>query len=172
MRPNACASPIRFNPSGVLTRIFAGQQNVQRMMKIIVPLRHQRLALATEALRLVVMVLQHHVHFAIAAWPALHAIDELIDEVRVAVVEHRVYGIDAQAIEAILLQPIKRVLDEELAHDRVREIDCAAPRRVMFGSKKISGITVQIIPFRAEVVVHHIDQHHQVALVRRLDETF
>src|SRR5688572_31417722 len=99
------------------------------MMKVIIPLRDDDFALAAESMRFVVMVLQHHVHVTIAARPTLHAVHQLIDEMSVAIVEHRVHGVHAQAVEIELGQPVQRVLNKELTHDRMCEVDSTADRK-------------------------------------------
>ena len=94
--------------------------------------------------------------------PSRTALRELGDEVQLAVVDDRVHGIEAQAVEAILLQPVERVVDEEVAHGAAVlavEVDRRAPRRVMTVGEELRRVRVQLVAFRAEVVVDHVEQH-------------
>ena len=85
--------------------------------------------------RLVGVVLQHEVHVprrARARRAAARAIS--VDDVLGRVVTHRVHGIEPQAVEVVLLDPVERVVDEEVAHGAaVDEVDAGAPRRVAGG---------------------------------------
>ena len=45
-------------------------------------------------------------------------------------------GVEAQAVEAILLEPVERVVDEEVAHRPALVGDGGAPGRVTLGWKK------------------------------------
>ena len=48
------------------------------------------------------------------------ALGDLGDDVLFAVVEDRMDGIEAQAVEVIFLEPVERVVDEEVAHRPAR----------------------------------------------------
>ena len=78
-------------------------------------------------------------------------------------------GIEAQPVEAILGQPIQRVLDREGAHLRHAIVDRAAPRRMGIG-EKVRRVAAEIIPLRAEVIVDHVEEHHQPAQMRFVDQ--
>ena len=63
-----------------------------------------------------------------------HAARELRQDVGRGVVDDRVHGVEAQAVEVELLEPVERVVDEELAHRLARgsrEVDGRAPRRLV-----------------------------------------
>ena len=51
----------------------------------------------------------------------------------------RVHGVEAQAVEAVLLQPVERVVDEEVAHRGCSRKSIAAPHGVLKSSVKKLG---------------------------------
>ena len=81
-----------------------------------------------------------------------------------------VHGIQAQAVKAVVAQPHQGVLDEELAHLRATEVDGCAPGGLPVFAEERAGVLVQVIAVRAEVVVHHIDQHHQPVAMCLVDQ--
>ena len=103
-------------------------------MDVVVPLRgvERRLfrAVAREPARRVGLVLENEMDLA-AGQRGAGVLGDLGDDGALAVVEDRVHGVEAQAVEVILLEPIERVVDEEVAH-RPRlgavEIDARRPR--------------------------------------------
>ena len=72
------------------------------------------------------------------------------------------------------LQPVKDVVDEEVAHRAIIfavKVDRRAPRRVMVRVEEVRGVGVQIVALWAEVIVDHVQQHHQPAFVSGVDQT-
>src|SRR5688500_3692681 len=61
-------------------------------------------------------------------------------------------------------------MDEEFAYDRLREIDRGAPGRVMAVGEELRRILAEIIAVRPEVIVDHVEEHHQPALMRGVDQ--
>src|ERR1043166_10243340 len=83
--------------------------------------------------------------------------------------------IEAEPIEMKFLEPIKRIVNKKVPDNSAVlavKINSIAPRCAMPMSKKLWSIRVEIIPFRAEVVVDHIEQHHQTFTMSRLDQAF
>src|SRR5439155_16009644 len=98
---------------------------------------------------------------------------KLLEQVLWAVVENCVDCIEPQAVEVKLLDPIKRVMDNKLAHWAAIEpveIDRGTPRRSVALCKSLRRDGVDIGTFGAEVVVHDVEQHHKAAAVGGLDE--
>jgi len=61
--------------------------------------------------------------------------------------------IKAQAVEAVLLKPIERVVDHEVAHPRPfrhRVVDCLAQGVWKRSVKKPGGVAMQVVPARSE----------------------
>jgi len=98
---------------------------------------------------------------------------DLLHDVRVRAVAHRVDGVHAQAVEAELLHPVERVVHEEVAHGaraRAVEVDGRSPRRAVRWVEELGAVTVQVVALGSEVVVDHVEQHHQPEAVRRVDQ--
>ncbi len=101
----------------------------------------------------------------------LRTVDRNLFEQRgLEVVPDLVDGVEAQAVEAVFLEPIKRVLDEEGAHGRAIVGDGHAPGRVALRIEEVGRVGVQVVAVRAEVIVDHVEKDHQPARVRRVDE--
>jgi hypothetical protein len=96
----------------------------------------------------------------------------LFEEVRVAVVDEGVGGVEAEAVEAKFLQPVQRVGDKEVAHAlgvRVVEVDGLAPGGfVLVGEEGREGAGVG--PVGTEVVVDHVEEDGQPLGVGGVDE--
>src|SRR5215469_7274344 len=90
-------------------------------------------------------------------------------------VRYSIDGIEAQSVEMILAQPIKRILNEELPHHFASptiEINSLAPWRVVMIREEFGSVEPQVIPFRSEVVVDNIKKYHQASMVGNLHEMF
>src|SRR5947207_3737805 len=83
----------------------------------------------------------------------------------------RMGRIEAQSVEAILHQPIQRVLGEIAPHFRPAKVDRPAPRCLHLIPKELRSIACEIIPVRSEVVVDDVEKNHQPMHVRRIDES-
>ena len=128
----AAAEPLD-GPVGIIAVIavvLAGEQHVPAMVDVVVPLRRvqaRRAALvARQPARLVGLVLEDEMDLA-AGQGGAHALGDLGDDVRPAVVEDGVHGVEAQAVEVEFLEPVERVVDEEVAHRSRR----SAPSKLM-----------------------------------------
>ena len=83
------------------------------------------------------------------------------------------HRVEPQAVEAKLVDPIERVLDDELPHRRrcrAVVIDRVAPGRLVTVGEKVAARRAQIVPVRAEVIVDDVEHHREAARVRRVDE--
>ena len=89
------------------------------------------------------------------------------------VIDDGVHRIQTQSIEMVFVQPVERVVDEEVA-DRPAlwaiEVDPVAPRSTMAIGKELRRVGSEIIPFRAKVVVDHVQENHDSAFVRALNQ--
>ncbi|MCW0423767.1 hypothetical protein NB713_001710 [Xanthomonas sacchari] len=154
----------RVGKAGVVALVFAGQQHVQAVVEVIVPLRA---VTAFQHAGLVGLVLQHQVHVA-PVGDAGH--DRLAQRVEEGVGHDRMHRIQAQAVEAILVQPHQRVVDEVALHRRQAEVDRRAPGRRRVLAEEGRGVLAQVIAVRAEVVVDHIQEHAQAQAVGLVDQ--
>src|SRR5690606_9736574 len=84
----------------------------------------------------------------------------------------RVYGVEAQSVEEIFVQPVKRALDEELPYRLLFKGDRRTPGRMALGMEEIRGILRQVVSFGSEVVVDDVEQNHEALAVRGVDEGF
>ena len=122
----------------VIALFFPGELHVPGMVIIVVPLRAifppRRIVRGIEQAGAIIVVFQHEMNVPIqfrgrgrprgsgrAAWDSRFG--------------DRVYGVEPQAVEAVLVEPVKRVLDREGADLRNTIIDRAPPRRVRLRKK-------------------------------------
>ena len=161
---------------GVVAFRFPAGGNVQHVMHVVVPLSVvQRAVAACPALqpsRLVVLVLKYQMRTA-RQRRAAHPLRQLLQDVHRAVIHDGVHRVEAQAVQVKLLEPVEGVMNEEFAHAAVVvaiEIDRRAPGCVMARIEELRCVQRQVIAFRAKVVVDHIQDHHQAARVRGVDQ--
>src|SRR5581483_7619843 len=97
---------------------------------------------------------------------------ELLHEVHGRAVDELVRGVQAETIDVVVLQPHEGVVAEEpadLIASALVEVDRSAPRRVVT-LRKVGRKLVRVIPYRAEVVVDHVEDHSKVLGVAGIDE--
>src|SRR5262249_27654114 len=75
-----------------------------------------------------------------------------------------------QPVKAVFHEPELRVLGEEASDLRYTEIDRRAPWRRDIVAKHVWRVARQIVSIRAEVVVDDVEEHHQIELMRGVDE--
>ena len=96
-------------------------------------------------------------------------------DVGLTVVDDRVDRIEPQPVEVVLLEPVECVVYVKVA-DIARagrvEIDGRSPRRVMPVREELRRVEVQVVTFRAEVVVDDVEHHGDTTSVSRGDEGF
>src|SRR5262245_1752107 len=144
------------------------------MMVVVVPLRAvfalRSIAARIEQTRPVVVVLQDKVDHSAGGGGEMpdHAA-EIMQDGRLAGLDHGMNRIEPQAVETIAVEPMQRIPDREGADLRSTVIDGMAPRR-MGGSEERRRIAMQKVSFRTEVIVDDIEKDHQAARMRRVDE--
>src|SRR5690625_7057709 len=70
----------------------------------------------------------------------------------------------------IFFQPVQGVVNKKLPHNLAVgpiEVDSITPRGLVLVGKKIRRVQMQIVTVRAEMVIHHVQQHHHFALDRK-----
>ena len=97
---------------------------------------------------------------------------DLADDVGLAVVDDRVHGVEAQPVEMKFLEPIERVVHQEIAHRPAFavEIDRGAPRGVMALGEEVGRDRRQVITLGSEMVVDDVEQDREAARVAGLDQ--
>ena len=151
--------------------------DVRRVMQVIVPLGRSGLGsaigIAPQKTGLIQLVFEHYVDCPASTGAITQRRANLVHDVDFRVIANRVDGVHAQAVEAVLLNPVQRVVNEKIAHSarlfRV-VIDGGAPRRLVAGVEEMRAARMQVVTFGTEVVVDHVDQHHHPQCVRRIDE--
>ncbi len=160
----------------VVPGTLAGCGHVQHMMQVIIPLRREVQGNAPPVTHqpagLVCLILENQMR----PWECgAHPLRQLIQQMRVTVVVQCVHGIDAQPVEMEFAKPVQCIGDDELPYFAAvgsivvegRTPGCLAPLR-----KELRRVPPQIITLRPEVVVDHIQKHHQAPGVRRVDQPF
>ncbi len=161
----------------VVTRLVAGNEDMQGVVKIVVPLRVVIFGANTGAhqiARLVAVILQHEMDFSIG-YPKTHALGDLVDDVGRAVIDNCVNGIQTKPVEVKFFQPIQGIVNEKVAHRptmRAREIEGRAPWRVMAPGEELGRDRVQIVTLRAEMIVDDVEKYREAAHVAGFDQPF
>src|SRR4051812_4239605 len=128
------------------------------MMNVVVPLGvvpDNAVALPLQITCSIVVIFQDEVNIAITPQFVAHTFCQFNENVGPRVIGDRVYGVKTQAVEVILLQPIKGVVDDELAnHPAARTfiVDAITPGSAVAVSKEIRRVRPNVISVRAEVV--------------------
>ena len=141
-------------------------------MRVVRPLRVVEPAqgiVPAQELGLVGLVLQHEMDLALGAEMAAHAARQLAQDVGFRRVDDRVHGVEPQAVEAVLLQPVERVVDEVVAHGLLAEVDRGTPRRLEVLGEEAGRVEAEIVTLGPEVVVDHVEEDHQAEAVRLVD---
>jgi len=159
----------------VIAGMLAGQHHVPDVMIIVVPLATifavRRVLRSIEQAGAIVAVLQHEVDVASRGLGELAGGNaEVLQHGLLARDSHDVVGgVEPEAVEAVVAEPGQRVLDGKRAHLRQAVVDRAAPWRVRIGEEG-RRIAAEIIPLRAEMIVDHVEEHHQPAQMGLVDQ--
>ncbi len=149
---------------GVIALVFTGEQGVQHVVAIVVPLRGKALF---EQAGSVVFVLQDEMHVTVWSGFGAHAIGQFEQKVAVGNGMHR---IQAQAVEAVFVQPHQRAIDEEIPHLAPAKVDGIAPGRVLVVAEEGAGIAPQVVAVGPEVVIDNVEKHHQPVAMGGVDQ--
>ena len=144
------------------------------VMIVVVPLRAvasaRRILLGVQQACSVVIVFKHEMNM-----PA--GLRGEIADNAAEIVQHRdfaelgdgVHGVEPQPVETVFVQPVQRILDGEGAHLRYPIIDRAAPGGLRL-REETRRIAAEIISLGTEVIVDHVEKHHQPAQMRFIDQ--
>ena len=148
----------------VIAFVFPGQQHVQHVVRIVIPLSVE---IAPQVFGDIAVVLEHQMHMAAGLDRCTDLRRHLVEP---AGLGDGVHGIQAQPVEAIFHQPIERVLDEEATHLGAAKIDCRTPRRFHVVAEGLRRVAGKIISVRPEVIVDDVEKDHQPVRMRRIDQ--
>ncbi len=158
----------------IIAVALARQQRVHGMMPVVVPfgVEQARAALGVEFEQRgrIGVVLDGEMDVA-AGEAGAHLARDLGEDRLLGAVLDVVDGVEAQAVEAELLEPIEHVVEEEIPHRPGGEFDRLAPGRLAHGIEEARRGEMEVIPVGAEMVIDHVEKHHQPALMRGVDET-
>ncbi len=162
----------------VVAGVFAGGGHVQRVVDVVVPLgvveAGAAVGAADEPARLVVLVLQHQVRLPVAGLGA-HGPGDGCQDVLGTLVDDGMDGVEPQAVEVIVADPIPGVLHHELAEGAAVlavVVQGVAPGGLVAAGEGGRRHGRQHVPVRPEVVVDHVEQHHQAAGVGGVHQGF
>ncbi len=158
----------------VVTVALAGGQHMHCVMEIVVPLRGRIARLpafvARQAGCLVAIVFHDQVDMPFQSRSFAHGGREFRYEIGPRVIHNRMDGIQAQSVEIEFVQPVKRVMHEEVAHHAralAVEVDRRTPWRVVRRIEELRRVRGKIVSLRSEMVVDHVEEDHQAARMRR-----
>ncbi|SPT37178.1 Uncharacterised protein [Achromobacter denitrificans] len=152
-----------FRIVGVVAAGFPGQQVMQHMVRVVVPLRVVAFRQQAGA---VVVVFQHQVQVALRRHLATDEARQFHQPVGVG---NGVYRVQPQAVKAVFRQPVQGIFFKVAAHGGLPEINGGPPGRGHVVAKKGRGVLGQVVAVRAEVVVDHVQHHAQAQPVRGVD---
>src|SRR5690606_9916104 len=149
---------------GVVAAALSGKLDAERVVDVVVPLRG--VEPVREIAGAVVVVLEDEMDGTILD-PGAHGGRELGQDVGIGIVEDRVDGVEAEPVDVELLEPVERVLDEEVADRaalRAVEVDPVAPGRAVAPGEELR-VGAEIVPLGSEVVVDDVEEKGEAARV-------
>src|SRR5712675_1378299 len=160
----------------VVSRIFAGEQRVHGVMKIIAPLRwHAQSAFATRTQYpcIVQIALRNQRNDSSGSvGESINFLRQFGEKRKRAGIKDSVNGVEPQHIDMKSFQPVESIFDEKAAYVVAFgsvKVQRRSPRRlVMLG--KIWTIFAQIIAFRSEVVVDDVQRHGEAPRMRGIHQ--
>ena len=148
-------------------------------MNVVIPLSGVPLGLALlfafEIARLIEVVFQNEMDLAIGVDGTPDCIGQFREDVWGRVVNNRVHRIETEAVEMIFGQPVERIVDEEVSDGSTFgpiEINAISPWSTVSISKELWRVRPKIISFRAQVVVHDVEENHDSMLMGALNQFF
>src|ERR1700730_1647352 len=150
------------------TLFLPGEQSIERMMKVVVPLRIQGVASHRTGINnadVFEIALRDHPGLAIKpACLILECLRQFLEDVTSAEVVNAMYGIQAKRIQVVFSKPIEGIVDDE-APDAVAlrpvKVDRLSPGRVM-GIREAGSKLGKIIALGTEMVVDHVQHDGEV----------
>ena len=143
------------------------------VVDVVVPLRiveDRTAVLALEQVGVVGVVLEHQMDVAPRRDRLPHGQRDLLQNMRLAVVDDPVHGIEAQPVEAVFLEPVQHVVNRDVAYRALSIVDRGPPGRVLLRIEVIGRVKAEVVPLGPEVIVDHVQKRHQAAAVDLVDQ--
>ena len=165
----------------VISILFAGEQHMQRMMNVVIPLcvvaRKQPIVivLGAQVMSRIVVHFLKQMNVTISTEVCPNRFSQLGKNVGFGIVRNSVHRVEPQSIEMVFFQPIKRVVNEKVSDCpalRPIKIDRLSPRGAVAVGEKLRRIQLKIISFGPKVVVDHVKKDHETLRVGRLQKCF
>ena len=161
---------------GQVASTLASQDRMQRVMKIVIPLRIKTIATCFSRRydsRIVEIAFRYHDEMA--ANDCFQLADrgaQLLEKVNRRRVEDRMDRVDTQSVHAIVAEPHQRVVAEkspDFVAIRIVEVNRIAPWRAIAICKVRTELR-EIISLRPQVIVNDVENNAELMTVRRIDE--
>ena len=149
----------------VVPVLVARQRDAHLVVKIVDPDAVQ-LVVSDQFGQVAVILGQQQVR----ALQRVNLVGQFAQDMRGAVVLHGLRGVQPQPVQAVIPQPHAGVPGDVTAHVRLGVIQALAPRAGKPTREVTRAVARQVIPVRAEVVVHHVQKHAQSQPVRGVHE--
>src|SRR5688500_15851177 len=98
----------------IVSIVLLRREYMQGVMNIIIPLRV--VPAVCQITSIVGIIFQDQMHVALCIDLGTYTLRDLDKDVRTGIVDDRMYCIEPQSIEVILLQPVQRVMNEEIPY--------------------------------------------------------
>ena len=149
---------------GVVPVLLAGQEHVQRVMKLVGPLRV--VSPLTDGPLVARLDFRDHEHTRV---DRAHPLGQLREDVRVAVVVDRVHGVQPEPVDVIVANPHLRVLNRPFTDPATAVVERLSPEgRLAVGEvppERRDGLRA-----RADVVVDDVENDTEARAVRNIDQ--
>src|ERR1700719_2017555 len=103
--------------------------------------------------------------------PCANSFRQLGENVRPRIISNSVHRVETQSIEVVLLEPVQRVVNEEIAHcpgARTVKVDRLSPRSAVTVGEELRCVETERVAFRAEVVIDNVKKNHQILRMGRI----
>ena len=100
----------------------------------------------------------------------MHNLRDFGEDVLGRSVRDRVRRIEPEAVNVKFTAPIAGVFNKEFSHRFQLEIQAIAPGRLVPWIEIVAAISAEIIAVRTEVVVDHVENDRETALMCRIDQ--
>lgn len=154
---------------------LAGQRRVHGVVKIVCPDGVESVSTTADWIdqsHVVAIALGDHDDSSAAGSLACY-LGDLLEDVRLTRVEDRVRGVEPEAVDVILLDPLGDVLQDEVADEvttRSVEVERLTPGRLVAVGEVVGREGTEVVAVGTEVVVDHVQDDAEAGAVGGVDE--